>query len=163
MLGYSAARLTQRVPWLCVPLSREVCLFVCPTDDNGMRMPGAISANFRKCRLSNRIATHRRRDIARSLRSTAGGRLDCARINWPKWGSFRTNFTQSPSHPLLARCCTPFRLRRSNELATTEPRRAGRSPPTARPSPGKIPERRIIVRTVGSRDVMATLRPCSGA
>lgn len=25
----SAARLTQGVPWLCVPLSREVCLFDC--------------------------------------------------------------------------------------------------------------------------------------
>ena len=46
MLGYSAARLTQRVPWLCVPLSREVCLFVCPTDDSGMRKPEAIGANI---------------------------------------------------------------------------------------------------------------------
>jgi hypothetical protein len=26
----SAARLTQRVPWLCAPLSQEVCLFDCP-------------------------------------------------------------------------------------------------------------------------------------
>jgi hypothetical protein len=25
----SAARLTQRVPWLCVPLLQEVCLFDC--------------------------------------------------------------------------------------------------------------------------------------
>jgi hypothetical protein len=25
----SATRLTQRVPWLCVPLSQEVCLFDC--------------------------------------------------------------------------------------------------------------------------------------
>src|SRR5580658_1497825 len=28
-LAISAARLTQRVPWLCVPLLREVCLFDC--------------------------------------------------------------------------------------------------------------------------------------
>jgi len=28
-MAISAARLTQRVPWLCVPLSREVCPFDC--------------------------------------------------------------------------------------------------------------------------------------
>jgi hypothetical protein len=32
-INVSATRLTQRAPWLCVPLSREVCLFECCPDD----------------------------------------------------------------------------------------------------------------------------------
>jgi hypothetical protein len=62
-MAISAARLTQRVPWLCVPLSREVCPFDCcnemlvafashvnpdgPIDDAGNRAATEAVASIR--------------------------------------------------------------------------------------------------------------------
>jgi hypothetical protein len=70
MIATSAARLTQRVPWLCVPLSREVCLYRLPClRDNGL-IGVTSQANWAHPVDPNRFATTRQHDIA-VLRNTA--------------------------------------------------------------------------------------------
>jgi hypothetical protein len=78
MIAISAAWLTQRVPWLCVPLSREVCLFDCCQLEMFARFDPPVNERGRIASGCNRVATVAQSDL-NSLRG-------CDHLSWPHLG-----------------------------------------------------------------------------